>query len=247
MHPEKAMSAGRNSGAAAAEAPQQLVGYRTNEEWHDLLAQTAALIGTLEEIEDDRVRAQVFDALAAVDTVHRESLHRLVRLFKDGVLEQVVSDPAINTLMGMYGLLPQKTPGCQKVWDFLGPQERAEDVAADPAAMPPHWTPAPGEAPAEGAVHLVRMEEGSFALARTAGRMFAFDAICHHHGKPMTGGEISDFAFICPHGPGCVYDVRNGARLGGGPGLECRPVRVDDRGRVLVGFGMPFTPDLPAF
>ena len=31
---------------------QALVGYRSNEEWQDLLAQAATMVGSLEEIED---------------------------------------------------------------------------------------------------------------------------------------------------------------------------------------------------
>jgi hypothetical protein len=85
----------------AAERPQELVNYSTTEEGRDLVAETAALIGDLDDIEDAAVREKVFAALAAIDAVHREALHRLVRLFKEGVLEQVVTDPPIQTLMGM--------------------------------------------------------------------------------------------------------------------------------------------------
>ena len=88
---------------------QALVGYRSNEEWQDLLAQAATMVGSLDEIEDQATREKVFSAMEGIDAVHREALHRLVRLFKDGVLEQVVTDPAINSLMGMYDLLPPET------------------------------------------------------------------------------------------------------------------------------------------
>jgi len=227
--------------------PQNLVGYRTNEEWNDLLAQVGALIGALEEIEDEATKKAVFDALSAIDTVHREALHRLVRLFKEGVLEQVVTDPAIHTLMGMYALLPEPTAGCQKVYDFLAPEQRDDGVRTEPVTMPAHWSPAPViAAPEPGSVLFMRMEEGSFALANVDGKLFVFDAVCAHHGKLMTGGRLEGVSFICPNGPGCVYDVRSGARLGGG-GIECRPVRRDDGGRPLVGFGMPFVPEMPAF
>ena len=92
------------------ESPQQLVGYRTNDEWNALLAQASEMIERLEQIEDADVRGQIFGAMDGIDAVHRESLHRLVRLFKEGVLEQVVTDPAIRTLMGMYDLLPPEQP-----------------------------------------------------------------------------------------------------------------------------------------
>lgn len=225
---------------------QALVGYRTNEEWNALLAQSAELLGAVETL-DAETQKTVFNALSAVDAVHREALHRLVRLFKDGVLEQVITDPAIHTLMGMYGLLPEPEPGCQKVWDFLTPEEETDVTAAVPD-MPPHWSPAPIIAPpVAGEVFFMRMDEGSFALANQDGKLFVFDAVCPFHKKLMTGGRLEGVSFLCPNGPGCIYDIRNGARLGGGGGVTCRPVKADGKGRTVVGFGMPFEPQMPTF
>jgi hypothetical protein len=62
----------------------------------------------------------------------------------------------------------------------------------------------------------------------------------------MTGGTLSNYSWACPLGAGCIYDLRSGARLGGGEPLKCLPVRHDG-GRLLVGFGVPFEPHLPAF
>lgn len=50
---------------------QSLVGYRTNEEWQDLLAQAATMLGALDEIEDEATRQKVFSAMAGIDSVHR--------------------------------------------------------------------------------------------------------------------------------------------------------------------------------
>jgi hypothetical protein len=61
------------------------------------------------------------------------------------------------------------------------------------------------------------------------------------------GGVLKGFSWICPLGPGCVYDIRNGARLDGGPGLKCHPVRTTKTGGLQIGFGLPFEPKLPAF
>ncbi|MGI9510744.1 MAG: Rieske (2Fe-2S) protein [Geminicoccaceae bacterium] len=231
--------------------PQALVGYRTNEEWQTLLAQSAALIGALDDIEDDDVKRNVFATLQTVDAVHREALHRLVRLFKEGVLDQVITDPAIHTLMGMYDLLPEEAPACQKVWDFLGdtepPSETAPALAATPDD-PPHWSPAPiDQPPKDGEALICQMEEGAVILLGAGGQHFAIDAACIHHGDAIAGGRLDGFSWICPGGPGCVYDVRNGQRLGGGA-LVCHPLKVDDEtGRFLLGFGVPFEPKLPAF
>ena len=135
---------------------QPLIGYRTNEEWQDLVAQVATMIDSLEKLKDPQLRRQVFGTLQAIDAVHREALHRLVRLFKEGVLEQVVTDPAIHTLMGMYDLLPAPQTRASQ-YDFLTAEERAagprtkegrspsqriEGIdSANASAAYPHWTP----------------------------------------------------------------------------------------------------------
>ena len=240
------------------EPPQQLVGYRTNDEWNALLAEASAVIESLERIEDADLRAQVFGAMNGIDAIHREALHRLVRLFKEGVLEQVVTDPAIRTLMGMYDLLPSEKPGCGKVWDFMpkpgepepfnGKRARAEPpVAAERPPDPPHWTPAPLARPLNsGEAEVCQFDEGAILIADVRGEQFAAEARCPHHEAPMTGGTLSNYSWTCPLGAGCIYDIRSGARLGGGEPLRCLPVRRDG-GRLLVGFGVPFEPHLPAF
>ena len=232
---------------------QALVGYRSNEEWQDLLAQAATMVGSLEEIEDQATREKVFSAMEGIDAVHREALHRLVRLFKDGVLEQVVTDPAINSLMGMYDLLPPETPGCAKVWDFIGnddPGSLTGDnaVSAENVTILPHWSPAPPEAVAEeGSAYICEMDEGRILLVRADGNDYALLAICPNHKKPFSGGRLDNVLWHCGEGPGCSYDVRDGKRLGGGPSLECFPVRVEADGQRMIGFGIPFEPKLPAF
>jgi nitrite reductase/ring-hydroxylating ferredoxin subunit len=231
--------------------PQGLQGYSTNEEWQDLVAQAAAMTAALDDIPDGEIRDRVFGALAGIDAVHREALHRLVRLFKDGVLEQVITDPAIKTLMGMYDLLPPEQPGCQKVWDFLDepePSGPADSVVPVPGRELAHWSPAPVEVPlTDGDAFLLAMEEGPFILVRAEQYLYAFSAICPVHGKSMAGGRLQSLMWLCPHAPGCAYDIRNGARLGGGAALDCRPVKIDTAGRVLLGFGMSFEPAMPAF
>lgn len=242
--------------SSASEAPQPLVGYRTNEEWQALVAQVSAMLAAIDEIRDARLRNEVFGVLQGIDAIHREALHRLVRLFKAGVLEQVVTDPAIRTLMGMYDLLPPEQSGCAKVWDFLpAPEESAthgrggeRSVAARRPDEPPHWSPVPlPDLPEEGEAAIGRIEEGSVVIARVQGEFLAADAHCPHHHASMAGGTLAGYSWVCPNGLGCIYDLRSGARLGGGPPLLCLPVRADARDRLLIGFGVPFEPRLPAF
>jgi nitrite reductase/ring-hydroxylating ferredoxin subunit len=230
---------------------QPLIGYRSNEEWQDLMAQAALMVGALDEIEDDETRNKVFAAMAGIDAVHREALHRLVRLFKEGVLEQVITDPAINSLMGMYDLLPPEEPGCAKVWDFIGddiPDLGTKGVSANEVPDLPHWSPAPTDAVAEeGAAYICDLDEGRILLIRLEGVDYALDGTCPTHAVSLEKGRLDGVMWHCPMGPGCSYDVRSGKRLGGGEGLQAFAVRVESDGRRMIGFGMPFEPKLPAF
>ena len=236
------------------EPAQPLVGFHTNEEWQNSLAQVATLIEHLERIEDPEIHRMVFATLQAIDAVHREALHRLVRLFKEGVLDQIVTDPAIHTLMGMYNLLPAKVVSDRKVVDFLTAEERAASprrpVASTLAVSDPqpHWARVPlDQVIANGDAVIFEAEEGAVVIAKVETTLYAVDAICPTHSAIMTGGALKGFSWLCPHGPGCVYDIRNGSRLGGGAAIAAHPVRTVDGGGVQIGFGIPYEPKLPAF
>jgi nitrite reductase/ring-hydroxylating ferredoxin subunit len=83
-------------------------------------------------------------------------------------------------------------------------------------------------------------------LCRIEQEWFAIEAHCAIDDGSMESARHSRYTLICPRHAGCVYDLRQGARLGGGGRLTCLPVQRDDRDRVLVGFGMPFVPRLPS-
>lgn len=225
--------------------PQPLVGLMSNDEWDALLADLNARILAFESLPDETTRRQVFDLLAGIDRLHRESLSRLVRLFKDGVLEQVVTDPAIHTLMELYDLLPQEAATARPVIPI-----RAAPPPPAPARYP-HWVPVLAQAdqlPA-GALRDDLVVDGlPLLLARRAGdEWFALDAACAADGASLQGASLSGYTLSCPRHAGCHYDIRNGARIGGGAAIACHPVRVDADGRVLVGLDMDFKPALPSF
>jgi len=227
-----------SSDVSSDEPPHPLADFRSNEEWQDLVAQTGSLLAGLDEIDDENTKAQVFSALEGIDTVHREALHRLVKLFKEGVLEQVITDPAINTLMGMYDLIPPDSNSNEPI---------AQAVSFYPTG-PAHWSPAPlKDLPEEGAAYICQMDEGALLIARIEDRHLALDAVCPDHGEQMTNGTLDGFSWLCPHGPGCAFDLRNGAKLGGGTGLQCYTTRTDSAGRLLIGFGVPFEPVMSSF
>lgn len=233
--------------------PQPLTGFMTNSQWSELLGEADGLLREMEELPFPNVKEQVFALLATIDTIHREALRRLVRLFKDGVLEKVVTDPAIHTLMELYDLLP---PGAKE-----GDEQRAKILfTTSPAKAPPasqkkpkpkypHWVPVLpcGDDVSGAAVKECQVEDRRIVLCRTGDDLFALDALCLQDGSSLAGGTLSKYTLSCPHHAGCYYDIRDGARIAGSGRLDCFPVKKNEGGRILVGIDMDFNPRRPSF
>lgn len=233
------------------EIAQALVGFMSNDDWDQLLADVNGRIESMEALADEAMKRRVFELLQGVDAIHREALRRLVRLFREGVLEQVVSDPAIHTLMELYDLLP--LPGQE------GPSEPSrprfatipiKPVPAVPAkARYPHWVPVlqhRDELPAETAREL-RIDGAAVLLACHADQIFAVASRCAQDGSSLAGAALSGYTLACPNHRGCYYDIRQGSRIGSADSIACYPVQVEAGGKVLVGVDMDFKPDLPSF
>ena len=235
---------------------QPLVGFMSNDDWDALLAEVNALVQQMEALPAGETKTGVFRLLDGIDAIHREALQRLVRLFKEGVLEKVVSDPAIHTLMELYDLLPAEA-GADPLAEAVADKPRFATIPiralrSAPAAPPryPHWVPVPAQRDdlASGAIDGDVVADGiALLLARREERYFALDAQCPVDGASLRGASLNGYTLSCPHHAGCHYDVRTGARIGGGDALVCHPVKIDERGRVMVGFDMDFKPDLPSF
>lgn len=234
------------------EPDQQLVGFMTNVAWGGLLDEVNGLVEKMESIPDGEVKTDLFRLLDGIDAMQSEALRRLVRLFKEGVLEKVVSDPAIHTLMELYDLLPaeaeEEAAAAKSVFPTI--PIRALRTSSAPPLRFPHWVPvlATRDDLAPGSIRddLV-VDDLALVLARREDRLFAVDGLCRVDGASLRGASLSGYTLSCPNHPGCHYDVRNGARIGGGESLACHPVKVDDQGRVMVGLDMDFKPDLPSF
>lgn len=242
-----------NSPEPPEDAPQPLIGFMSNAEWNELLAEADALVRDLEQTSYPNVKDQVFALLAAIDSIHREALRRLVRLFKEGVLEKVVTDPAIHTLMELYDLLP---PGVKegdeqraKIIFTTSPAKARPAEYGKPKPRYPRWIPVPAntdEMP-NGAVKDCQVEDRHVLLCRAQESLFAVDVHCLQDGSSLAGGTLSKFTLTCPHHAGCYYDVRDGARIAHTGRLECFPVKEGEGGRILVGLDMDFNPLRPSF
>ena len=237
------------------ESSQALVGFMGNDEWDGLLAQVNESIQKMDELPDGELKTAVFGLLDGIDAIHREALRRLVRLFKEGVLEKVISDPAINTLMELYDLLPEpsEAPVASSATPvkIKFPTIPIKAVSSAPARKPryPHWLPVLQRVDdlRSGEVRQVAVEDGSVLLCRRDDRFFAIESLCARDGSSMRGATLSGFTLTCPNHPGCHYDVRQGTRVGGTEVIACYTLKVSEDGRLLIGLDMDFTPDLPSF
>ena len=232
------------------EPQQSLQGFLTNAQWDALLADVNSLVQDMEALPASEHRTQVFALLDGVDAIHREGLRRLVRLFKEGVLEQVATDPAIRVLLELYDLLPdepdaeEKPPGKYRTIPITA-------AAAKPArqARFPHWLPVLKQRDelASGKAQEHEVDGQAVLVCRREEQFFALESRCARDGAALTNAILSGYTLTCPQHPGCYYDVRSGARLGSDGKIPCFPVQVDANGRVLVGLDMDFVPNLPSF
>ncbi len=216
----------------------RLQGFLTNEEWGRLLVSADELIKFFENLEDQEVRAKVFDLLHVLDKIHRESLTRLVRLFKDGVLEQVIRDPPIGTLMELYDLLPE-SKSCSS---------RAEMPVSLAGQNVARWIPANlnKKLLKQGHIYGDHVDQTFMFICIVDKKYYAFSNECMVDNTPMFGARLDKHTLICPHHQGCAYDIRNGARLGNDSHLACYPIKVESE-KLLIGFDMPFVPDMPSY
>lgn len=237
------------------DTPQALVGFMTNEEWDGLLGHVNALVQDMDDLPFPQVKEKVFELLAGVDAIHREALRRLVRLFKEGVLEAVVSDPAIHSLMELYDLLPPEANKTEEPsakfnvaeWAAKNVPPKAEKPSVKPKY--PHWVPVlkHGDELTGGSIKECMVDDHRILICQAGDKFFAVGSVCIQDGSSLANAHLNNFTLICPHHSGCYYDIRTGARIAGNGQIECFSVKADEKGRVLVGVDMDFKPQLPAF
>lgn len=202
-----------------------------------------ALVREFETLPYPAIRDQIFELLAAVDTIHRIGLHRLATgLEASGQaanLEHIAAtDIAVQTLLTLYDLLPEP--------DDQSPGSEAAQPARAPAAEPPNFIPlsrikrAPTVRPrlvhtvarlAEvppGTIREVEMEGTRILLANVAGAIYAVPNSCPGSMAPLSLGSFSPPVITCPwHND--AFDIRTGQRVDNTPGppLTLLPIEID--------------------
>jgi nitrite reductase/ring-hydroxylating ferredoxin subunit len=212
----------------------------------------------MEQLPLPEVKDKVFELLDGIDSIHRESLRRLVSLFKEGVLEQVVTDPAIHTLMELYDLLPEATENEPDVQDENKGIMKIP-VYEVPTYMPPpppprsqypHWVPVliPGKELEVGGLKEIEVDGHWIVLCQVQeNEIFALASKCEQDGTSLSTSTLNRYTLSCSNHPGCYYDVRQGTRVGTAGKIDCYPVKRAEDGRISVGIDMDFVPNLPTF
>ena len=234
---------------------QDLVGFMSNDEWDELLNEVDGLVQEMEDLPYPQVKERIFLLLAGIDTIHREGLRRLVRLFKEGVLEKVVTDPAIHTLMELYDMLPPeaketKPHGSNIQWTTSAAKKPSEDTFIPPATPSyPHWEPVMGfkNDLENGEVREIQIENHRILICRAKDTYFAIASACIRDNASLAEASLVKLTLTCPNHDGCYYDIRGGGQIGGTSMLECYPIKREDNGRLMIGIDMVFKPELPAF
>ncbi len=242
----------------AANNEQERIGYMTSGGWEKLLEQVNAQIEDLEQISDSEVKDKVFTLLAGIDAIHRESLGRLVSLFKEGVLEQVINDPPIHTLMELYDLLPALEEHQEQQYDKNGfPIIPLDVITSSKGAAPvksviPHWVPVPDSKSTlePNSIRSVNIDGHHIILCRVRvidDEYFAVSAFCAQDGSSLETATINKYTLTCHNHQGCHYDIRQGTRIAArGESIDCYPVEADEK-RIMIGIDMDFVPNLPVF
>ncbi len=193
------------------------------------------LIQAFEALPYPAVKEKIFEALQAIDTIHREAVGRLVGLLCEPehteLLGRAVKDPIIHTLLVLYDLidssdLPQEpTPDTARNFvplDQLAPVKRRLN-------QPVLTTVARVDDVPVGAMKNFQVDGVSALIANVNGEMYAVRDTCPGSVAPLHLGNFSPPVVVCPwHNE--AFDIRTGKRADGlpGPSLSVLPVTVSD-------------------
>lgn len=88
----------------------------------------------------------------------------------------------------------------------------------------------------EGQIREFQVSGKAVAIANVAGKLFAINSVCLHHGGPLGEGDLEGSVVSCPW-HGWQYDVTTG-KLVQEPesSVQCYPVEVRD-GSIFVDLG----------
>lgn len=219
----------------------------TDEEFRAVGRDLDRLVREFETLPFPAIREMVFDLLQTVDALHREGLSRLVGILlahdQGGWVNRAAADPAVETLLLLYDLVPGVPSSVADAPAESGVAGTTSFIPLDQIkpARPVRWPVLKevallAELP-PGTMTDVTVDGMQALLANVAGEVFAVRNACPGSVAPLSLGSFSPPIVTCPwHNE--AFDVRTGKRADGvsGPGLEVLPVSVED-GKIKLAIG----------
>jgi len=196
----------------------------------------AELVSELESLPGSDARSKALELLENVDHLHRTCIWRLFEVLAElggkGLIDRMVSDPAVKTLFVLYDLVPTEP---------LTPVEATGKVEAPFSSgfvplsavsglnVPPSFKVAfRREDLPPGSLRAVEIDGRPLLLATTDIETFAYRNACLGSILPLHLGTLVAGEIHCPW-HGCRYDARTGRRVEGGEGrLDAFQVRAED-------------------
>ena len=193
------------------------------------------LIRDFETLPYPTIRDQFFEALQAIDALHREGLGRLMKLIEAGdssaVLESAHRDPVIQTLLILYDLASD-----QELPELPTPQNTRNFIALDQVQLAPRRPKQPvfaelGDASQvpPGTLKDYPLGNARVLVANVGGEFYAVRDVCPGSMAPLHLGSFTPPVLVCPwHNE--AFDIRTGKRVDGvaEPRLSVLPVFVSD-------------------
>lgn len=185
----------------------------------------AELVSELESLPDSDARTKALELIENLDHLHRSCVWRLFEVLSElggkGLIDRMVSDPAVKTLFVLYDLVPTVplTPVdstanvAQPFSSGFVPLSAVEGLNVPPTFrvsfrredLPP------------GSLRAVEIDGRPVLLATTESETFAYKNACLGGILPLHLGTLVEGEIHCPW-HGCRYDAQTGERLGGGEG-----------------------------
>jgi nitrite reductase/ring-hydroxylating ferredoxin subunit len=204
-------------------------------------AQFASIVQRLDELVREFealpypvVRERIFEALQAVDAIHREGITRLVEIAGANntvdLLERAQQDPVVRTLLVLYDLI------ADEYLPELPAQESRNFIALNQLQIVPRRAKPPAFVEL-GAMEQVppdtlknfQWNEQWILVANVGGEFYAVRDQCPGSMAPLHLGAYNPPVLVCPwHNE--AYDIRSGKRVDGEtePKLQVLPIFVDN-------------------
>ncbi len=219
---------------------------------HDLehhARRVAELVTELEALPESSAKSKALELVENIDHLHRSCVWGLFEVLSElggkGLIERMVSDPAVRMLFILYDLIPSEP---------LTPVESTSTVASPYSSgfipldaiggveRKPAWNVAfAREDLPPGVLRAIQIEQSPVLIAATDDAVYAYRNTCPGSILPLHLGTLVDGEIHCPW-HGCRYDVQTGIKAGA-PDTRLEAFQVSlDGDRIRVATNVTSTP-----